>query len=107
MHQIKHLEMNLTNNKEVLLEEQQCWKEYMVAALKADKAQSIKYKHPTIASEYVKFLATNSGFEVVASLEAKMDSLNKELATTKKAATSAGNAAETAKNTVSEAKKIA
>ena len=70
--------------------------------------QRLEFKdHPTIASEYVKFLATNSGFEVVASLEAKMDSLNKELATTKKAATSAGNAAETAKNTASEAKKIA
>ena len=40
--------------------------------------------HPTIASEYVKFLATNSGFEVVTQLETKLESANKEIASLKK-----------------------
>jgi len=63
--------------------------------------------HPTIASEYVKFLATNSGFEVVSALEAKTDAIKKELESVKKSATSASNAAETAKNVANEAKKLA
>ena len=73
-----------------------------------EEYQRLEFKdHPSIASEYVKFLATNSGFEVVSSLEAKIDAINKEVAMVKKAATTAGNAAETAKNTANEAKKTA
>jgi hypothetical protein len=63
--------------------------------------------HPTIASEYVKFLATNSGFEMVAALQTKVDGLEKELAAVKKSAASAANVADAAKATATEAKKIA
>jgi hypothetical protein len=63
--------------------------------------------HPAIASEYVKFLATNTGFEVVAALEAKTDVFKKDLESVKKSALSASNAADTAKKTAEEAKKTA
>ena len=63
--------------------------------------------HPTIASEYVKFLATNSGYETVGALQTKIDSLEKELATFKRSVTNAANAADSAKKVAAEAKKIA
>jgi hypothetical protein len=63
--------------------------------------------HPTIASEYVKFLATNSGFETVAALQTKVDGLEKELTVVKKSAASAANVADAAKATAKEAKTIA
>ena len=73
-----------------------------------DEFSKFEFKdHPAIASEYVKFLATNSGFETVSALESKMDGLKKEVDSVKKAASSAANAADTAKATASEAKKVA
>lgn len=63
--------------------------------------------HPTIASEYVKFLATNSGYEMVSVLQTKIDSLEKELTTLKRSITNAANAADSAKKAAAEAKKIA
>jgi hypothetical protein len=63
--------------------------------------------HPTVASEYVKFLATNSGYETVAGLQSKLDSVEKELASVKKTAVNASNAADTAKSVATEAKKLA
>jgi hypothetical protein len=63
--------------------------------------------HPTIASEYVKFLATNSGYEAMAGLQTKVDSLEKEVASLKKAVTNAANAADVAKAMAADAKKIA
>jgi hypothetical protein len=70
--------------------------------------QKYEFKdHPAIASEYVKFLATNTGFEVVSALESKVDGLKKELELVRKSATSAANTADIAKKTAEEAKKTA
>jgi hypothetical protein len=63
--------------------------------------------HPTVASEYVKFLATNSGYETVAALQAKIDSLEKDVGALKKSGTTAANTADAAKKVAAEAKKIA
>jgi hypothetical protein len=73
-----------------------------------DEYVQLEFKdHPTVASEYVKFLATNSGYETVAGLQSKVDSLEKEMASVKKAVVNAANAADTAKTVATEAKKLA
>jgi len=78
------------------------------AHMKMEEYIQAEFKdHPTIASEYVKFLATNSGYETVTTLQAKINSLEKELGLIKKSVTNAANAADAANKVAGEAKKIA
>lgn len=63
--------------------------------------------HPTIASEYIKFLARNLGYETVANLQAKINSLEKDVTMLKKLVATAANAADAAKKVAAEAKKSA
>jgi hypothetical protein len=102
---LRSLKMDEANREELCLH-------VMWATLRAHQVMSeylrLEFKdHPTIASEYVKFLATNSGFEIVASLEAKIEDLKKEVAANKKAAAAAQNAADKAGNKADEAKRSA
>jgi hypothetical protein len=75
---------------------------------KMDEYIKMEFKdHPSVASEYVKFLATNSGFETVKALQSKADALEKEVASLQKAVATASNTADAAKSIATEAKKIA
>jgi len=63
--------------------------------------------HPTVASEYTKFLATNSGFELVESLQSQLDVFKKELDAIKKSTTMLGNTVDAIKTTANNAKSAA
>jgi methyl-accepting chemotaxis protein len=60
---------------------------------------------PTIASEYVKFLAANSGTDAVEKVSNRMTSVETELKEAAKLARNAGTSASTASNKVDEVKK--
>lgn len=86
----------------------------MWATLREHKrmAEYIKHEfkdHPSVASEYVKFLATNShsGWETVAGLQKQVDDLVKEVASLKKSNSTLSNNLETTKKVAEEAKKAA
>jgi hypothetical protein len=55
--------------------------------------------HPSMASEYVKFLATNSGFESVATLDSEVKTLKSQLSEALKELKAAAKKADTASNT--------
>lgn len=61
--------------------------------------------HPSMASEYVKFLATNSGFEVMEDLEATVTRLDKENGELKRALTEAKRKADVANSAADRAEK--
>ncbi len=63
--------------------------------------------HTSVASEYVKFLATNSGLETVASLQSRVDVFDKDLATMKKSLSMMGNTVDGIKRMAEDAKKAA
>jgi len=61
--------------------------------------------HTSVASEYVKFLATNSGFETVSGLQSKVDGFEKELASMKRTLSTLTNTVSDVKRTAEDAKK--
>jgi len=63
--------------------------------------------HHTVASEYTKFLATNSGFELVESLQAQLNDFKKELDAMKKSTSTLANTVDTIKTTANNAKSTA
>ena len=63
--------------------------------------------HPSIASEYVRFLVANCGLNRVASLEKRLISMEKEVKDLRSATAEVKKAATTAANKADEAKKLA
>jgi hypothetical protein len=61
--------------------------------------------HPSIASEYVKFLATNSGLEVVSKLEEEVNSLKSKVKEVEKQSTAASGKADKVSSAVDLIKK--
>jgi hypothetical protein len=61
--------------------------------------------HPSIASEYVKFLATNSGLEVVTKLEEEVTSLKGKMKEVEKQDTGAAVKADKASSAINLIKK--
>lgn len=75
-------------------------------------AEYIKHEfkdHSSVASEYVKFLATNSnaGLETVVDLKKQVDSLDKEVTALKKSNATLANSLDVTKKVAEEAKKAA
>ena len=61
--------------------------------------------HPSVSSEYIRFLSTNSGFESLKTLEDQVESLKRTSAQLVKDVTSAKKASDTASSTVDSVKK--
>ena len=61
--------------------------------------------HPSVSSEYIRFLSTNSGFESLKTLEDKVDSMKQTMQVTVKDCQAAKKAADTANSTVDSVKK--
>ena len=61
--------------------------------------------HPSVSSEYIQFLSTNSGFESLKTLEDKVDHHKQTLGQITKDCQAAKKAAETANSTVDTLKK--
>jgi uncharacterized protein YfaT (DUF1175 family) len=61
--------------------------------------------HPSVTSEYVKFLATNSGLEVVTKLEEKVTNLKSKMKEVEKQAVAASGKADKASSAIDVVKK--
>ena len=61
--------------------------------------------HPSVSSEYIRFLSTNSGFESLKTLEDRVDELKRVSVQTVKDCTAAKKAADTASSVVDSVKK--
>ena len=61
--------------------------------------------HPAMSSEYVKFLATNSGMELIEAIDRKLKTMKEEIRELKQAAQSATNAATSAANKADDVSK--
>ncbi|KAL7559268.1 hypothetical protein ACA910_009043 [Epithemia clementina (nom. ined.)] len=61
--------------------------------------------HPSVSSEYIKFMSTNSGFELVKGIQEKVDELTKQYSQSTKDVLAAKKAADTANGTVDSLKK--